>query len=233
MYKTRFLWDSANEYEKYYRSKHSSIWRSIEKEILKKILVSSDFKDPVLDFACGTWRITQLLEDHFDELTWIDISPDMLEIAKKKLNRTTLKQANILKEDVLQKYNTIFSFRFFLNTENKMRERVFEKLSSHLDQWGYLIFNNHGNARSLKLLYHRINYIKRWEKYRIMSHAYIKNMCRKNNINIIETIWVHYLPWFIHALLSEGLTRKLESFCHRYIPSLFAINVLYVCKKVR
>jgi len=37
----------------------------------------------VLDFGCGVGRLTQALGDHFERATGVDISPTMLELARK------------------------------------------------------------------------------------------------------------------------------------------------------
>lgn len=37
----------------------------------------------VLDFGCGVGRVTQALSDHFDRATGVDISPTMLDLARK------------------------------------------------------------------------------------------------------------------------------------------------------
>ncbi len=232
MYKHRFLWKKALEYEQYYTSKYSLVWWKIEKPILEKVILSYSLREPVLDFACGTWRITSVLEKYFDTIMWIDISSDMLDIAKKKLTKAKVLQKDIVENWLWEKFWSIFSFRFFLNTENEMRKDVFKKLASSLEDSWYMIFNNHWNTRSLKFFYHWINYVSVWEKYRMMSHATIKNLCEENMLHIVETIWVHYLPWFIHAFLPQQITIKLESFLGTVVPSLFAINVIYVCQKI-
>jgi len=85
---------------KYYENKeysnisyYSYIWR-IEKDYLN--ILSKEFKKNsrdsgkirYLDFACGTGRVISFLENYMDISIGIDISNDMLEIARKKVKKS-------------------------------------------------------------------------------------------------------------------------------------------------
>src|SRR3989344_2070945 len=67
----------------------------LEKKILKKIL-PSDKKLAILDFACGTGRISSYLEElGYQNISGIDVSDSMLQEAKKKLKVTQLIKADV------------------------------------------------------------------------------------------------------------------------------------------
>ena len=61
----------------------------------------------LLDFACGTGRITEFLEDKVNYSTGVDVSESMLKIARKKLKLTKIIKADLTKKNILigTKYN--------------------------------------------------------------------------------------------------------------------------------
>ena len=106
------------EYERHYESQawDRFLWsreREILLTILKKYFTGRDVH--LLDFACGTGRITRFLEDRVKTSTGVDVSSSMLAIAKAKLKRTEIIEADITTENILKlrKFNLITAFRSF------------------------------------------------------------------------------------------------------------------------
>ena len=134
----------------------SRIWQ-MQRPVVEKIIV--DFRGgqagPVrlLDFACGTGRVISTLESLVDAAEGIDISPNMVTVARKKCRRANLHVGDILTQpELLQgKFDVITAFRFLLNVEPEVRRCVLEKLREVLRAPdGLLIVNVHGNSRSLR-----------------------------------------------------------------------------------
>jgi len=136
------------EYEQYYQTDawERFLW-SREQEIILRILDKyfADREIHLLDFACGTGRITALLEDRVETSTGVDVSASMLAIAGKKLRRTEIIETDITAEDALhgRKFNLITAFRFFLNAEPELRSAAMNSLAEMLTEDGVLMFNNH------------------------------------------------------------------------------------------
>jgi len=130
------------------------IWRR-EQEVLRQILAEfyQGRKIELLDFACGTGRITTFLEPLVESATGVDVSEAMIAQARPKLKRTRLLIGNIVEgDDYLleqESFNLITAFRFFLNAEPSLRLAVIKKLRQLLTPEGYLVFNNHQNRNSL------------------------------------------------------------------------------------
>ena len=101
--------DKGAEYEAYYQNKawQRFLW-SREKGILLKILEKYFTGRDVhlLDFACGTGRITEFLENRVKTSTGIDVSGSMLAIAKEKLKRTELIETDITEQNILKPRKT-------------------------------------------------------------------------------------------------------------------------------
>jgi predicted TPR repeat methyltransferase len=104
----------------------------------------------LLDFACGTGRITSFLESKVTTSVGVDVSDAMLEEARKKLPNTKLIKADILRDNILtgRKFNLITAFRFFLNAEPELRHAALRALVPLLEKDGCFVFNNHRNINS-------------------------------------------------------------------------------------
>jgi ubiquinone/menaquinone biosynthesis C-methylase UbiE len=127
------------------------MWR-IEKQILDGI-VSENFGQTrmrLLDFACGTGRILHHLESRASESVGIDLSPSMLEVARAKVRKSEIVEADITRTDVLQdrQFDLVTAFRFFPNAEPELRTEAMLVLKRHLSPRGVLVFNNHKNRDS-------------------------------------------------------------------------------------
>ena len=130
-----------------------------EREILAR-LIRELFPNRIpqyLDFACGTGRITSVVEDYADASYGVDVSDNMLAQAKARCTRTTFLVTDLTRDTrPLGPFNLITAFRFFGNAEDELRRAVLNRLSGLLAPGGYLIFNNHRNPWSVRNLITRL-----------------------------------------------------------------------------
>ncbi len=130
----------------------SLIWK-LEKERLDTIrhCYYTDREIHHLDFACGTGRILEHFEKDAVVSVGVDLSPSMLDVARERLQRSEIIEADITRDDVLgdRKFNLITAFRFFPNAQIQLRREVMSQLVRHLDDDGCIVFNNHKNDTSL------------------------------------------------------------------------------------
>jgi ubiquinone/menaquinone biosynthesis C-methylase UbiE len=181
------------EYESFYRNKtwQKFLW-SREQEILLRIIEKYFTGRDVhlLDFACGTGRITEFLENRVNTSTGVDVSGSMLAIARKKLKRTEIIEADITAENTLKrrKFNLITAFRFFLNAEPELRSAAIVALSELLDEDGYLVFNNHQNSGSPWIRLRYAYYRKKNPEgtFNIMSIEQMKKLVEGAGLEIVE-----------------------------------------------
>ena len=181
------------EYEAYYQNKawQRFLW-SREQEIILRILEKHFAGRDVhlLDFACGTGRITEFLENRVKTSTGVDVSGSMLAIAREKLKRTELIETDITAENILKprKFNLITAFRFFLNAEPQLRSEAMETLAELLDENGYLIFNNHQNSGSpwIRLRYAHYRKKNPGGIYNVMSIGQMKKLVEGAGLEIVE-----------------------------------------------
>jgi ubiquinone/menaquinone biosynthesis C-methylase UbiE len=183
----------GTEYEAYYQNKtwQRFLW-SREQEIILRILDKYYTGRDVhlLDFACGTGRITEFLENRVKTSTGIDVSGSMLAIAREKLKRTELIETDITAENVLKsrKFNLITAFRFFLNAEPELRSAAIKAIAELLDEDGYFVFNNHQNSGSpwIKLRYARHRKKNPEGTFNVMSIEQMKNLAEEAGLEIVE-----------------------------------------------
>ena len=228
------------EYERHYETQawERFLWsreQEILLEILEKYVAGRDVH--LLDFACGTGRITSLLEDRVETSTGIDISGSMLAIARKKLKRTEIIKADITVDNVLKPrtFNLITAFRFFLNAEPELRSSAVRELTDLLTEDGCLVFNNHHHLGSpwIRLLYAR----HRWKNpegiFNVMSIEQMEALVESAGLEIVEM----YPVGFFHppkVPVSYRLNRVIDNVACRF-KSLdrFSESPIVVCRRCK
>lgn len=143
----------------YHKSFALNVHRSIMWEIEQKILLdllSTYFDKPeqinLLDFACGSGRVLELLEGRVGKATGVDVTASMLEVAADVTERSRLVHCDITRSDELdgERFDLITAFRFFPNAEPNLRHDAMAKLATLLAPGGILIFNNHIRTGSMR-----------------------------------------------------------------------------------
>ena len=104
-----------------------------------------------MDFACGTGRLTAVLQDLAEECVGIDVSPSMLDIAKQKCKKATFSLCDLTKDNPdLGAFDLITAFRFFGNAQDELRLAALSALHRYLAPQGYLVLNNHRNPKAVQ-----------------------------------------------------------------------------------
>ena len=209
------------------------VWE-LEKRILDRI-VQEFFGDGDLvhlDFACGTGRVVTHLENRTRVSVGVDLSPSMLEVARRHLRHSQLIEADITRDDVLgsRTFNLITAFRFFPNAQVELRCEAMQALRRHLAEDGYLVFNNHKNWGSLT---NRLARFCRRGGRDGMTMAAVEDLVEGNGLDIVRTYHLCVLPASERRqLLPCFVLRPIEgalSRC-RLFRSL-AANLIFVCRR--
>lgn len=228
----------GDEYEAYYRTEvwEKFLW-SREQEIILRILDKyfAGKEIHLLDFACGTGRIAGLLENRVKTSTGLDVSGSMLAIARDKLKRTEIIEADITTENVLKrrKFNLITAFRFFLNAEPELRSSAIRALVKLLDEDGYFVFNNHHSLGSpwIKLLYARHLRKNPEGTFNAMSIEQMKDLVEDVGLEIVEI----YPAGFFHppkVPVSYWLNRAIDNLaCGLMFLNRFSESPVAVCRR--
>ena len=96
----------------------------------------------VLELACGTGAILQLLQPHY-EITGLDASQPMLDIAAKKVPRARLRHADMTRFDLGETFDAVLCVFDSINHLVRFSdwERVFDRARAHLADRGIFVFD--------------------------------------------------------------------------------------------
>ena len=112
--------------------------------------LAKQFGSPILELACGTGRITLMLAQAGYEITGIELSHEMLEIAREKLeqlpddvqSRVSLYEGDITNFKLDKKYAMViipWSFKYLLTTDDQLA--CLMQVRNHLDDGGAFILD--------------------------------------------------------------------------------------------
>lgn len=229
--------DKGIAYDEHYAILQGRKYLWNQEQFVLNSFIETYFKDRkirLLDFACGTGRITSFLENRVEVSIAVDVSKTMLDEARKKLKRTELLQVDLTRNNVLsgQKFNLITAFRFFPNAEPQLRIEVMRTLVSLLADDGYMLFNNHKNRNSPLV----------WPRY------FFSNKLRKRNVSFMsirevrglaESVGLKIVRIYPVSLLSLSSIKYLERLNHRIdniamkfgFSGIFSESPIVVCSR--
>jgi predicted TPR repeat methyltransferase len=208
------------------------VWE-LEQDILDHILKTYFHVNQInhLDFACGTGRILSHYADRASSSVGVDISPSMLEIARKHNQRSELFLADLTRDDVLneRKFNLITAFRFFLNAESELRMEVMKVLANHLGEDGYLVFNVHNNTNSLS---NRLRKMLGRSLGRSLSLSDIETLLAGQNLEIEEIFHLCVLPSNeYHMIIPRTILFHFERVLSKFsVLKSLGQNLIFICK---
>lgn len=211
------------------------VW-ALEKRTLDKILNKyyggeQKIKD-YLDFACGTGRICGFIESRAENSIGVDVSKEMLKIAKKKCLKTKLVLLDATKNNILNNkhFDLITSFRFFLNAEKKLKRKVLSEMSKMLKKDGILIVNIHGNRQSIRHLPFAIRNLFDNETFlsELTKNEFEKYL-KEQNLVIKELYGLSFMPVFFAKILPYELWLFIEKSISRIkFINRYAIDLVLV-----
>jgi ubiquinone/menaquinone biosynthesis C-methylase UbiE len=211
----------SNEYGA--TSYSSSVWqwqRPVVEQIIRDYRQRRNAPVRLLDFACGTGRVLASVESLVDTAEGIDISENMVALARAKCQKAQLKVGDILSQpELLQKgYDVITTFRFLLNVEPALRRRVLGKLREVVrEPDGLLVLNVHGNSHSLR---HPAIVWRRWRErsqptdamLNEMSPAETKMLLRECGFQVVRQFGFGVLPPTLYRTPLRGIAAATDKF---------------------
>lgn len=223
---------SAYHAEFHNNAYRSMVWR-FEQEILghiiRKYFDSIEIKH--LDFACGTGRILRFMSTYTRQQTGVDVSPSMLEVANAQNQNAEILQADITRNDALggRRFNLITAFRFFPNAQPELRKQAMHALRAHLDDNGYMVFNNHKNTGCTR---NRLARLIGRRNFKGISIADIQQLVDENDLVIIEIYSMCIFPASERRLiLPIKILHILEILLRKIAPlRMLGENLIVVCR---
>lgn len=152
----------------------------------------------ILELACGTGSILKTFPTSH-ELYGLDISKEMIAIAKKKVPHATLRVGDMTTFSYLKKFDVILCVFDSINhlTKFSQWEKVFYLAAQHLDTNGLFIFDMNTTKR-LSSLVTRKPYVRRLRKDIIVfeQFSYVKSPIYNLQIAIIKDVGLKNLDVF-------------------------------------
>jgi len=168
----------------------------VEQRLLAGILRTAQPAWSVADFACGTGRVLEFLGRYFPEPVGIDISPDMLALARARCPRARLVLGDVSTTPGLASgpFDLITAFRFFLNAEPPLRRAVLAWMRASLRPRGLVVVNFHLNPFSLRGIYLRLR-MNPAETPAMMNAAGALWLFTDSGFRVRQILGYSYLPY--------------------------------------
>ena len=170
----------------------------VEQRLLAGILryVGSSAPGSVADFACGTGRVLEFLDRYFPAPVGIEVSPDMLALARARCPRAKLILGDVTTMPSLAPgpFDLITAFRFFLNAEPPLRSEVLAWMRASLQPGGLVVANFHLNPASLRGMYLRLR-MNPAERVPMMGIADARRLFADNGFAVRQILGYGYLPY--------------------------------------
>ena len=126
----------------------------------------------VLEIACGTGAILKLMEKQY-EVSGLDLSKEMLNIAKKKIKKGNFYCKDMTSFELCNKFDVILCIYDSINHLLKFGDwiKVFNNSSKHLNEKGLFIFDVNTLAKFDRLGNTSNDFVQQLEKYIVVDKA--------------------------------------------------------------
>jgi ubiquinone/menaquinone biosynthesis C-methylase UbiE len=220
----------------------SRIWelqRPVLAEIFQRHQAKVGHPLSLLDFACGTGRVTAYLEPLVKRVDGIDISAEMVAVARTRCAKARLQVGDILTQvDLLEKnYDVITAFRFLVNVEPEIRQRVLRALRQRISEPnGLLVVNVHGNSRSLR---HPAIVWRRWRErsrptgqmLNEMSPGETRRLLHECNFQVVKQFGFGILPPTLYRTPLRSLAFAVDkSLAVNRVCNNWGIDIMFICQ---
>lgn len=227
-YRDLFKGEGANSYSQLYADSSIEHQLSVIERRICRELIKEGIKNRFvhLDFACGTGRIMNFFSDLTELQIGIDVSSDMLGIARNCTKAKLILSENYSEVvDSLNKEDTILisAFRFILNAEPRDVEDFVLFCERILAVTGkcYLLINNHGNKHSLRTLTPGVLS----QNGNVLNHKKFQRKLISLNFRVIATREMQLLPSGILRIIPFLIkVEKRVGMCRMF---RFGINKIY------
>ncbi|MCA8927172.1 MAG: methyltransferase domain-containing protein [Alphaproteobacteria bacterium] len=236
---------SASNYESkvYMKGSAADIWWEIERQQITDFVESHFGRNnsgSYLDFACGTGRLCSFLETYFAKVDALDISEEMIDIAKEKCQKTNFICGDITTSGPnqlnLSSYDLVTAFRFLANSQESLRITALHKLREVMrDRNSVLIINNHGNPYSHRMLFLPYHYLKDKlngkDLYGYLTNSTVRKYLDDAGFEIITIKGSGFIPTKMRSIFPAGLCRSVEkALVSMRIFDRLGVNQMFFCR---
>ena len=130
-------------YNKNFAEIYNKEWFKFSETIADNVLKITSSFNSVLDLGCGTGNFLKKLEKHFKKTVGIDISKDMIEVAKSNCKKTQFYVKSVTNFSLDEKFNLITCNFDMVNHLDSIKdwEKMFKLAYNHLEEDGVFLFD--------------------------------------------------------------------------------------------
>lgn len=212
---------------------YAAVYREIETPLLQKTFKSlSRTRSSLLDFACGTGRITRIAAPYFSRILGVDISKEMLACAVA-VGPEEFVQRDIIANPLAEKFDVVTAFRFFLNAEPELRGQALDAIRGQLTPDGRLVCNIHMNSASPMGLAYAATKAMKLPTHNTLSLDAFKQLLAKHGFEVEQVVWYSVLPrpgHFLGPLLDRLVGPAERLFARAGLKGRFSQSFLVVAR---
>ena len=179
-------------------------WETIERPLIEQLLRAraEAGAESVLDFACGTGRVTEVAVPLFRTVIGVDVAPEMLAAARARCPTARFVETDITREGFPERVDVVTAFRFLLNAGPTLRLEALTACRRILNRPdGVLLANVHVNRRSpLGAAYRVRNAVSRCVTANMLSLRETRRILLETGFVLEEVHYYSVLPrvgwWF-------------------------------------
>lgn len=208
----------ARDYDRDFWSPHSAkgLGWELEQDLLDIVFERHLLPAPrrAVDFACGTGRVLAYLERRVRQSFGIDVSPDMLALARDRCRSSTLIRHDVTHSaptEVPAPIDVITAFRFFLNAGPQLRGDVLSWMRATLAPTGHLVANFHLNPASARGGYLRLRWAGK-QRTPMLRPEEADDLLRDAGFSVVARYGYEFLPYRGEGarLLAAPMRRRIE-----------------------
>jgi ubiquinone/menaquinone biosynthesis C-methylase UbiE len=189
--------------------------------------------DRHLDFACGTGRITCLIAPKARTSYGVDVSPQMMEQARKRCPKTEFVLRDVTREPLsLAPFDLVTAFRFFGNAQDELRVSALRAIWAMLKPGGYLIINNHRNLWCIRNLALRLTGNAPDGD---LSYGKLRRLLHQEGFQVISKqgigVWIVRAAFMDTHILESKLARVLERLSRLEPLAILSPDAVIVVRK--
>jgi len=238
-YRSSHTRDGYGEYydETIFSGYQGDVWARYEEPLLGEWLAAAvdGGATVALDFACGTGRVTEVVDRHFATTVGVDVSAEMLARARTRVPMATFIEKDLTAGDLssIPRADVITSFRFFQNAEASLRHQVLDVFAEVLRDDGELIVNVQLNGEGPGGFVARGRHRFLGHAVKTMTHAELEGLLSEHGFAVVDTRWYGFWPRTgpyladVAGRLQGPATRVVErlSLPERRCAEMFAVRV--------
>jgi len=217
----------------------------IRQETVASFIKNLDFHS-VLDMPCGTGTISLPMLDKCTNITLIDISANMVNLAKKNIPENKKQKALFINDDFFKldipnnSYDMVLCLGLLAHVNSP--EQLLKRLSQVISPGGYLIIQNtdskHFYSHLIRFYLGLKNLIKR-ERYKLnkVSGIFVEETMLNNNFEVLQKFRYNQSFLGFSNLFSNKkkyeLTRRFFGTVENNKHANWGSDVTYLLKKIK